>query len=96
MTKRPLHDTKHFVCFVDNILNTDGDKFFEVDEKVLAEIINNFPNKKCASDPDPTWLLKRIATPVLVILNSSFESETVRQDLKLFDTNNEKPKFETI
>ena len=50
------------------------------------KMINNLPNKQCALDPIPTWLLKRIASliaPFLVsIFNSSFKSGTVLQGLK--------------
>ena len=63
------------------------DEFFEVDEEELVKRINNLPNKQCALDSIPTWLLKRIASliaPFLVsIFNSSFKSETVSQGLKL-------------
>ena len=63
------------------------DEFFEVDEKELVKMINNLPNKQCALDPIPTWLLKRIASliaPFLVsIFNSSFKSGTVSKGLKL-------------
>ena len=63
------------------------DEFFEVDEEELVKMINNLPNKQCALDPIPTWLLKRIASliaPFLVsIFNSSFKSGTVLQGLKL-------------
>ena len=63
------------------------DEFFEVDEEELVKMINNLPNKQCALDPIPTWLLKRIASliaPFLVsIFNSSFKSGTVPQGLKL-------------
>ena len=62
------------------------DEFLEVDEEELV-MINNLPNKQCALDPIPTWLLKRIASliaPFLVsIFNSSFNSGTVPQGLKL-------------
>ena len=63
------------------------DQFFEVGEEELVKMINNLPNKQCALDPIPSWLLKRIAsliTPFLVsIFNSSFKSGTVLQGLKL-------------
>ena len=63
------------------------DEFFEVDEEELVKMINNLPNKQCASDPIPIWLLKRIASliaPFLVsIFNSSSKSGTVLQGLKL-------------
>ena len=63
------------------------DEFFEVDEEELVKMINNLPNKQCALDPIPTWLLKRIESliaPFLVsIFNFSFKSGTVPQSLKL-------------
>ena len=63
------------------------DELFEVDEEELVKIINNLPNKQCALDPMPTWLLKRIASliaPFLVsIFNSSFKSGTFPRGLKL-------------
>ena len=63
------------------------DELFEMDGKELVKMINNLPNKQCALDPIPTWLLKRIASlvaPFLVsIFNSSFKSGTVSQGLKL-------------
>ena len=63
------------------------DEFFEVDEEELVKMINNLPNKQCALDPIPTWLLKQIASliaPFLVsIFNSSFKSVTVLQGSKL-------------
>ena len=63
------------------------DEFLEVDEEELVKMINNLPNKPCALDPIPTWLLKQIASliaPLLVsIFNSSFKSGTVSQGLKL-------------
>ena len=63
------------------------DEFLEVDEEELVKMINNLPNKQCALDLIPTWLLKRIASliaPFLVsIFNSFFKSGTVPQGLKL-------------
>ena len=63
------------------------DEFFEMDEEELVKMINNLPNKQCASDPIPTWLLKRIASLIalflVTIFNSSFKSGTVPQGLKL-------------
>ena len=63
------------------------DEFFEVDEEELVKIIKYLPNKQCALDLIPTWILKQIASliaPFLVsIFNSSFKSGNVPQGLKL-------------
>ena len=63
------------------------DEFLEVDEEELVKMINNLPNKQCALDPIPTWLLKRLASLIALFLvsifNSSFKSGTVPQGLKL-------------
>ena len=48
------------------------DKFFEVDEEELVKMINNLPNKQCALDPIPIWLLKRIASLIAPFLVSIF------------------------
>ena len=63
------------------------DEFFEVDEEELVKMINNLPNKQCALDLIPAWLLKRIASLIarflFSIFNFSFKSGTVSRGLKL-------------
>ena len=41
-----------------------------MDEDELLKAIQRLPNKQCASDPIPTWLLKRISGMILPFIKS--------------------------
>ena len=41
-----------------------------MDEDELLKAIQRLPNKKCASDPIPTWLLKKISAMILPFVKS--------------------------
>ena len=40
----------------------------DVDEDELLKAIHRLPNKQCASDPIPTWLLKKISGMILLFV----------------------------
>ena len=40
----------------------------DVDEDELLKAIQRLPNKQCASDPIPTWLLKKISRIILIFV----------------------------
>ena len=42
----------------------------DVDEDELLKAIQRLPNKQCASDPIPTWLLKKISGMILPFVKS--------------------------
>ena len=58
----------------------------EVDEDELLKAIQRLPNKQCASDPIPTWLLKKISGMILPfvksMVNQSFSEGIVPKSLK--------------
>ena len=41
-----------------------------MDEGELLKAIQRLPNKQCASDPRPTWLLKNISEMILAFVKS--------------------------
>ena len=53
----------------------------DVDDDELLKAIQKLPNKQCASDPIPTWLLKKILGMILPfvksIVNQSFSQGIV-------------------
>ena len=50
-----------------------------MDKDELLKAIQRLPNKQCASDPTPTWLLKKISEMILPfvksVVNKSFSEE---------------------
>ena len=58
----------------------------DVDEDELLMDIQRLPNKQCASDPIPTWLLKKISGMILPfvknMVNQSFSEEIVPKSWK--------------
>ena len=58
----------------------------EVDENELLKAIQRLPNKQCASDPIPTWLLKKISGMILPfvksMVNQSFSEGIVPKSWK--------------
>ena len=59
----------------------------DVDEDELLKAIQRLPNKQCASDPIPTWLLKKISGMILPfvksMVNQSFSEGIVPKSWKL-------------
>ena len=58
----------------------------DVDDDELLKAIQKLPNKQCASDPIPTWLLKKIPGMILpfvkIIVNQSFSQGIVPKSWK--------------
>ena len=58
----------------------------DVDEDELLKAIQRLPNKQCASDPIPTWLLKKISGMILPfvksMVNQSFSERIVPKSWK--------------
>ena len=58
----------------------------DVDEDELLKAIQSLPNKQCASDPIPTWLLKKISGMILPfvkgMVNQSFSEGIVPKSWK--------------
>ena len=70
-----------------------------MDEDELLKAIQRLSNKQCASDPIPTWLLKKILgmIPLFVksMVNQSFSEKIVSKFWKSADyTNVEKPSLD--
>ena len=57
-----------------------------MDEDELLKAIQRLPNKQCASDPIPTWLLERISGMILPfvksMVNQSFSEGIVPKSWK--------------
>ena len=57
-----------------------------MDEDELLKAIQKLPNKQCASDPIPTWLLKKISGMILpfvkCMVNHSFSEGIVPKSWK--------------
>ena len=61
-------------------------RFQDVDEDELLKAIQKLPNKQCASDPIPTWLLKKVSGMILPfvksMVNQSFSEGIVPKSWK--------------
>ena len=61
-------------------------RFQDVDKDELLPVVQSLPNKQCASDPIPTWLLKRISEMILPfvksMVNQSFSEGIVPKSMK--------------
>ena len=57
-----------------------------MDKDELLKVIQRLPNKQCASDPIPTWLLKKISGIILLfvksMVNQSFSEGIVPKSWK--------------
>ena len=57
-----------------------------MDEDELLRAVQRLPNKQCASDPRPTWLLKKISGMILpfvkIMVNQSFSEGIVPKSWK--------------
>ena len=57
-----------------------------MDEDELLKVIQGLPNKQCASDPMPTWLLKKISRMILPFVKSMVNQSFFEEMSQCFGT----------